>query len=70
MTKEEQFKQYLKSTGDQIITVFTIARHLRVAHEKAEHILKSLLEQGIVREKGRSIAGKEYEVLGGAAHEQ
>ncbi|EAA0137935.1 hypothetical protein WJQ79_001012 [Listeria monocytogenes] len=70
MTNEEWFKQYLKSTGKQIITVFTITRHLRVGHEKAENILKSLIKQGIVREKGRSIAGKEYEVLGGAAHEQ
>lgn len=70
MSSEEQFKQYLKSTGDQIITVFTITRHLRVGREKAENILKSILKQGIVREKGRSIAGKEYEVLEGAAHEQ
>lgn len=70
MSSEEQFKQYLKSTGDQIITVFTITRHLRVGREKAENILKSLTKQGIIKEKGESMAGKEYEVLGGAAHEQ
>ncbi|EHD5018746.1 hypothetical protein JRB95_001373 [Listeria monocytogenes] len=64
MTKEEQFKQYLKSTGRKTITAFTITRHQRVGHEKAKHILKSLLKQGIIKEEGRNVAGKEYRVIG------